>query len=142
MKQILHRYSLDAGLLILRIGIGLQLFLHGLPKITNPEKWGKLGSKMPVLNFESLQPFWGFMAAFAESGGGLLIALGLFFRPSNFLAAFTMLVAALYHWSEPDATYMSSSNAVELMIVSLGLFFTGPGKYSLDAVWFHKNITK
>ncbi len=132
IKRHVFGASVDAGLLILRLGVGLQIALHGWPKITSPENWAKLGSKMPILNPENLHAFWGFMAAFGEFGGGILLILGWLTRPASFLAGFTMLVAAIYHWSEPEATYMSSSNAVELFFVFLAIYFTGPGKYSLD----------
>lgn len=141
MKKYLSNKKTDLGLLILRTGIGFQLIMHGLPKITKgPEMWTKLGGAMKHLGIDFAPTFWGFMASAAEFGGGILLILGLFSRPTAFLVGFTMLVAAIVHWSEPDATYMSAGNAVELMIVSIGYYFTGPGKYSLDSKLFHKYL--
>ncbi|HCA99259.1 MAG TPA: DoxX family protein, partial [Porphyromonadaceae bacterium] len=35
---------LQAGLLLLRVGIGVSIFFHGLPKITGgPETWTAIG---------------------------------------------------------------------------------------------------
>lgn len=134
IKKHLFGGSVHVGLLFLRMGIGFQMIHHGLPKITGgTEKWIKLGSKMSLIGLDFAPVFWGFMAAFAEFGGGILIFIGLFSRPASFLLAFTMLVAAIYHWSEPEATFMNASHALELLFVFIALYITGPGKYSLDS---------
>ncbi len=47
----LTRYR-DAGLLILRIGIGIMFLYHGAPKlIGGPEKWEKLLKSQPLPQF-------------------------------------------------------------------------------------------
>ena len=77
---------LQAGLLLLRVGIGVSIFFHGLPKITGgPETWTAIGGTMSNLGINFAPTFWGFMAAFAETIGGILFALGLFFRPAALL---------------------------------------------------------
>jgi putative oxidoreductase len=138
VKKHLFGGSIHAGLLVLRIGMGFQMLLHGWPKISGGmEKWEKLGAKMSLIGIDFAPTFWGFMAAFAEFGGGVLILLGWFTRPSSFLLAFTMLVAAIYHWSEEGAGFMDASHALELFMVFVALYITGPGKYSLDEK-FHR----
>ena len=58
---------LQVGLLILRIGIGISIFFHGLPKIMGgPETWTAIGGTMSNLGINFAPTFWGFMAAFAE----------------------------------------------------------------------------
>ena len=95
IKQFLDTTKIDTGLLVLRLGIGLQLTLHGWPKMMGgPDKWAKLGANMSLVGLDFAHGFWGFMAAFAEFGGGLLILLGFFTRPAAVLAGFTMFVAA------------------------------------------------
>lgn len=150
MKKI-HNYLArtyhDIGLLLLRLGIGLQLAFHGWPKITaGPEKWEKIGSNMALVGLDFGHVFWGFMASFGEFGGGLLMILGLFSRPAAFLAGFTMFIAAMHHWHEVYMDenmsllhkWMSGSNAFELMIVCAAWYFLGSGKYSLDKKLLHK----
>lgn len=127
----LSKYS-DVGLLIIRVGLGVMFLMHGYPKVMGgPEKWEKLGGAMGNVGITFLPVFWGFMAAIAEAGGGILLALGLFFRPACILLAFTMLIAATVHIKD-EGTIMSASHSIEVGIVFLGLIFTGPGKYSVD----------
>lgn len=123
----------DTGILLLRIGIGVAFALHGLPKMMGgPPYWQQVGGAMGNLGINFLPSFWGFMAAFAELVGGVLLAIGLFFRPVTFLLAFTMLIALLSHLSRSDE-FNGYSHALESMILFVSLYFIGPGKYSLDA---------
>src|SRR5687768_1181925 len=93
----LNRYR-ETGILLLRIGIGVMFILHGYPKLLGgPEKWESLGNNMGNLGINFAPAFWGFLAAFAEAIGGLLVVLGLFFRPACFLLFITMVVAATKH---------------------------------------------
>lgn len=122
----------DLGLLILRVGIGVMFILHGWPKLFGGiEKWEKIGAKMSLIGIDFAPVFWGLCASIAEVLGGLLIALGLLFKPSTLLLAFTMLIASIYHLSEGDGI-MGSSHSIESLILFISLFFIGPGKYRLQ----------
>ena len=74
--------------------------------------------------------FFGFLAAFSESIGGLLIAAGLFFRPMCLIAAGTMFVAMMQHFISGQG---NAGHAFKNLFVLVGLMFVGPGKYSVDA---------
>jgi putative oxidoreductase len=131
----LSRYS-STGLLLLRLGIGFMMILHGYPKLLGgTAKWNKLGAKMSLMGIDAYPVFWGFMASAAEAIGGLLLILGFLFRPTTFLMLFTMIVAATSHLVKnptfPDGV-LDSSEAIELGFVFLALFILGPGKYSID----------
>ncbi|MBX9852100.1 MAG: DoxX family protein [Cytophagaceae bacterium] len=131
-------YSPNFGLLILRIGIGLAFVMHGKPKIFGgPELWEKIGGVMSDFGLDFGLVFWGFMAAIAEFAGGILLALGLFFRPACVLLFLTMLVASLKHISAGD-DFKKYTHALELAILLFGLYFIGPGKFSLDTTFFVK----
>lgn len=131
MIQHFKNFNPSLGLFIIRIALGFQMILHGWPKMSGgAEKWAKLGNKMALLGIDFAHTFWGFMAAFAEFGGGILLVLGLFYRPSLFMLIITMLVASVYHWT--DEGYMSGSHSFELMLVFIGMFIAGPGKYAVS----------
>ncbi len=128
----------NIGLLVLRIGIGISIFFHGLPKITGgPETWTAIGGSMSNLGINFAPTFWGFMAAFSETIGGILFALGLFFRPAAFLLVGTMIVALVMHFSQGD-DFMKYGHALDLLIVFVAALLTGPGKYSFDAKFLPK----
>lgn len=131
MLSFLGKYR-DPGLLLLRIGLGIMFLNHGLPKLMGgPERWAGMGGAMKNLGITFAPAFWGFMAAFAESAGGVALILGLAFRPACLLLAFTMTVATLYHLNKGDGI-RGASHAIEVGIVFLSLVLIGPGKYSLD----------
>ncbi|HRE09641.1 MAG TPA: DoxX family protein [Ignavibacteria bacterium] len=134
IKNFLNKYS-DAGILFLRIGIGFAfIFVHGWGKIFGgPELWGKLGGSMANLGITFAPVFWGFMAAAAEFGGGILILFGLFTRPASAFMAFTMLVAFLQHTSKLDP-WNRVIYPMEMFAVFMALLFIGAGKYSIDAL--------
>lgn len=121
----------DAGLLILRVGIGLSMLgLHGWGKIIGgPERWEKIGHAMASFGITFLPVFWGFAAAMAESVGSIFLMLGVFGRKAAIFLAITMGVAGFKHLSEGDGL-MRASHALELMIVFIALAMTGPGKYA------------
>lgn len=122
----------NTGLLMLRLGLGAMMMVHGLPKIMGgPDKWIAIGSSMKVIGVDFTPMFWGFMAGATESFGGFLLFLGLFFRPVNIMLTFTMLIAALVHLGKGEGI-LGASHAIELGIVFFALLFIGPGKYSVD----------
>ncbi|GGE58609.1 DoxX family protein [Agrobacterium tumefaciens] len=122
----------NTGLLIMRIGIGIMFIVHGFPKLAGgPAGWAELGGSMKVVGVNFLPVFWGFMAAVAETFGGFLLIVGLFFRPACIALVFTMIIAALVHFGKGDGLG-GASHAIELGIVFFSLIFIGPGKYSVD----------
>ncbi|MCI0450246.1 MAG: DoxX family protein [Chlorobi bacterium] len=138
LKNFFSRHG-DAGILIMRLGIGIAfIFTHGWAKITGgPELWGKIGAAMSNFGITFAPAFWGFMASVSEFGGGILILLGLFTRPAASFMGFTMLVAAIYHLSKLDP-WSKVIYPMEILSVFVALIFIGAGKYSLDAVLFKK----
>ncbi len=123
---------LDLGLLIARIGIGAGfIYYHGWDKLVGgPERWEGLGGAMARFGIEFWPTFWGFMAAFTESIGALLILFGILFMPMSLLLAFTMLVAWIGHVVSGNG---NPGHSFKNMMVLLAFVFTGPGKYSVDA---------
>ena len=129
--RFLDKYR-DAGLLVLRAGIGVMFVLHGLPKlIAGPETWTMLGGSMKALWIGFAPTAWGFMAALSECAGGILLLLGFFTRPACFLLFSTMIVATMMHIGKGDP-FLKYSHAMESGILFLSLILIGPGRYSLD----------
>ncbi len=126
----------DKALLILRLGIGLMFMLHGFPKLMGgPPAWTRLGQSMANFGIYFYPAGWGFLAAFAEFGGGLLMLTGLFFRPAMIMMCIHMSVACYKHYSSGDSIE-SASHALEALITFLFLLLSGPGKYALDRKFF------
>ncbi len=125
----------DFGLLFIRIALGLSyVFVHGLQKlIGGPTLWTKIGSSVSQLGINFAFPLWGFFAMCAEFFGGILILFGLFFRPAAMFVIITMFVAAYSTFGKDAGTF---AHPIELGVTLFGLFFTGPGKYSLDYLLF------
>jgi putative oxidoreductase len=122
----------DFGLLVLRLGLGIMFIYHGAPKMmAGPAMWYKLGLAMGPLGVHFLPVFWGFMAAFAEFGGGILLIAGFLFRPICAIMAFDMLVAAIMHLKGGQGLSLAS-HAIEDGIVFVSLIFIGSGPLSFD----------
>jgi len=132
MKLKIKTYP-DFGLLVIRIVLGFSyVIVHGGQKlIAGPTLWNKIGSSVGTLGINFAFTEWGFLAMCAEFFGGLLIMFGLFFRPATVFIIFTMFIAA-YSTFAKGASIGTLAYPIELGITILGLFFTGPGKYSLD----------
>jgi putative oxidoreductase len=134
--------SLSLGLLVLRVVVGLTMAGHGAQKVFG--WWGGPGLKawtegVARMRIRPAVPF-AWLAALAELGGGLLLALGLLSPLGSLAIIGTMLVAiATVHW--PNG-FWNTKRGYEFnltliaAVVAVGL--AGPGTYSLDhAVGFH-----
>lgn len=129
--KFLGKYR-DFGLLLLRLGIGAMLVMHGLPKLTGgPDKWTQLGGAMQFVGISFMPVAWGLAAALSEFLGGILLVLGVLFRPVCLLLAVTMAVAASMHLGKGEGL-MAASHAIELGILFGSLLFIGPGRFSID----------
>ena len=127
----LTRYR-EAGLLILRLGIGAMFVFHGVPKLMGGvPMWRGVGGAMGNLGVSAVPAAWGFLAALAEAGGGMCLILGWAFRPACLMMAFTMAVAATHHFKAGDGLG-GASHALEAGILFVSLLLIGPGRYSVD----------
>ena len=123
----------DAGLLILRIGFGLNFFwFHGYPKLSGgPSAWERTGQAVSHVGITFGYEWWGLAAALSESLGGLLFAAGLFFRPACLALLGVMTFATIEQYMRPMPV---PEHALKNAFVCLGLFLAGPGRYALDSL--------
>ena len=125
------------GLLILRVVVGLILAGHGAQKLfgwwggQGMEGWTQMVAKLRI---RPAQP-WAWIAALAEFGGGILLALGFLSPLGNLAIAGSMLVAiATVHL--PRGFWITKGGYefnLALLAAVAALALTGPGAYSLDA---------
>lgn len=138
MKLTIRGTYFNIGTLILRIGIGLMLIYHGIPKlIGGPEKWESVGQAMQYIGIDSIPVFFGFMSALAETFGGLFLILGLYFLPTVLIILVNLLVAIAFHFGSGDG-FAGATEAIELFVVFFSLLLIGPGRYSIDYRWLRR----
>jgi putative oxidoreductase len=126
----------DAGLLVLRAGIGLMLAIgHGLAKVYAD---GHMGPSQPFIAGVGDMGFpapllFAWCATLAEFLGGLLLALGLLTRPAALFVAFNMAVAAFVaQLHQPLFGPGSKELPLLYLLPALALMLTGAGRYSFD----------
>jgi putative oxidoreductase len=136
-------YSEDTialGLLVLRVGIGIAFVVHGFPKVFMGGAVG-LSKGLAATGIPG-----GIVAAYLAGGaeffGGIALILGLLTRPATAVMAFNMLIALIFHLNKGDK-FVAYSHALESGILFLSLFIAGPGKFSLDYLfWREKSESK
>ncbi len=128
----LSSVSLDRGLLLLRIALGVVFVMHGWQKLAVygisgvAAGFGQMGFPLPMVN--------AVLITAVELGGGVLLLAGAGTRIAASLLAFSMLVAAVVaHGSGGFFLPTGYEFALTLMLASLALMQTGAGRYSLDA---------
>jgi putative oxidoreductase len=128
-----NRYR-DTGIMLLRLGFGIMFVFHGMPILmAGAEKWADIGGSMNQFGIHFWPAFWGFMSAFTDFAGGILLIMGLFTRTVSVFMFLNMAVAVSVHLKDPDFM-KSGSHATEDAIVFLSLIFIGAGRFSLDGM--------
>jgi putative oxidoreductase len=129
---------MNIGLLLLRLTVGLTLAAHGTQKLFGWFGGPGLGGTDQF--FEMLRFLPGrrhaLMAGLAETGGGLLLALGLLTPVAAVLVFSVMFVAAVTVHIKKG--FFAQNGGYEYTLVlgvaALTVAFTGPGSLSLDAL--------
>lgn len=129
-----HFKKPETGLLLLRVGAGITMIFHGLPKYFGGSSvLTSVGKAITVYGFDEKYALaWGFAAASVEVFGGLLLILGVLFRSSAFALACVMLTALIsLHPSLNLKAFPNYAHAWIMLCVFVSLFLIGPGEYTL-----------
>jgi putative oxidoreductase len=134
--------STDIAALLLRLAAGLIFLPHGWSKVFGEGGPAAFAGDLPSFG---LPAFLGYVAAYAEVFGALLLIVGFLTRLDAFLLACTM-AGAIYAVKLPDTIAEIQPGAIRsfailrgielelaLFTICLALLITGAGRVSLDA---------
>jgi putative oxidoreductase len=141
MKKLFFRsanpINMDLGLLIIRLIIGILMAFYGWEKLSHftemaaSEFWNK---NVSFLGLKGKIPLA--LTIFAELVCSITLIFGLFTRASllflSFCMAYIFLVVFPFSIVSKGDNGYSFNDAFVYFLIYTGLFFTGPGKYSLD----------
>jgi putative oxidoreductase len=125
-----------AGLLLIRIVIGLLFMAHGLQKLLGWFGGAGLAGTASMFDRGGLTPGWvtAPLGGAAEFGGGMSLALGLL-TPLGAIAVMVMMAGAVIAVHGKNGLWNTNGGFEFNMVlgaVALMLTLTGPGRWSLD----------
>ena len=126
----LAKYS-DAGLLLVRVSLGILFILYTVPALMGgPTAWTHFGAGARNWGLHSHFQLWGFLGALLGCVGGVLMIVGLFFR----MGVLVLLLLAIGHaiGVKHGSGFRTALPSIEMCFVLAGILFVGPGKYSVD----------
>lgn len=117
----------EAGLLLIRVSLGLLFILYTAPAlISGPKAWAYFGAGASHFGLHSHFQFWGFVGLLLGCLGGILIIFGLLFRIGVLLVLVLAVGHALALYQENG--FFVAMPSIELCAVLIGILFLGPGK--------------
>jgi putative oxidoreductase len=133
----------DVAALVLRLAAGLIFLPHGYSKVFGEGGAAAFAADMPSYG---IPVFFGYIAAYAELAGGVLLIVGLVSRVDAFLLACNMITAiAVIH--APDALHEAQPGTIKafallrgielplsLLAMCTAVVLLGPGRFSLDSL--------
>ena len=118
------------ALLVLRIVLGTIMIGHGYPKV-----FGGLSHHVHYVSSLGLPGWLGYVSAFAEFFGGILVIAGLFTRCAS-LAILIDLSVAIWkiHWQHGLLRDGGYQFPLALVAIAFALIFFGGGSIALDSI--------
>jgi putative oxidoreductase len=129
--RLLHPTTFpSAGLLSLRIAVGVTFLLHGLDKLGDISGTEQFFASLAIPAPGLMAPF----VAVTETAGGLLLIAGLATRLAG--AALTVNMAVAFVTAHDDLAFFVTEGGFELEALlaggSLALALAGAGRFSMD----------
>jgi putative oxidoreductase len=119
----------DAGLLLLRLGVGLPMLLnHGLPYLSHFDL--EAARFLPMFGLDAGTTL--VLAIMAELGGAFLMVVGLFTRLAALVVAVTMMVAFVMVHGASFGGEQSGELAFLYIVGASALIIMGSGRFSWD----------
>jgi len=122
--------------LLLRLGIGISMFGHGLvrlPKLNAFSQWMVDNFAKSMLPAELVRPF-SMVLPFAELVIGLLLLVGLFTEPALISGAVLMLML-LFGTAMVENWEALPSQLIHLILFAVLLQFVASNSWSLDKIF-------
>ncbi len=135
-SRLMPRPSTDLGLLLVRLALAAVFLFHGSQKLfgafagyglAGTAQWlDSIGIPLPMLSAT--------MAASTEFVGGIALLTGVALRWLMLPLFFTMVIAAFVGHAGKgyDVTQGGMEYPFTLMVVTAGLFCSGPGRYAIQ----------
>ncbi|OLT46272.1 hypothetical protein BJF85_17745 [Saccharomonospora sp. CUA-673] len=126
--------GLDIGLLVLRLGLAAVMGAHGLQKLVglfDGPGIGGFAEALTGMGYTSQTTLLAWITAFAETGGALLLALGLF-TPLGAAAILGVVGNIVFTKFQLGTGYFDVEFDIVLGVMALTLLFTGAGRVSID----------
>lgn len=123
--QYLKSYNHHIMLLLVRVMVGIVFAYHGYSKLMDIEKTAGFFTNVGIPGGELMAWF----VALVELIGGLALIAGVYTSYAAILLTIVMIVAILV--VHLGGGYKGMEFQLVLLAASLGLVFSGPGKYSL-----------
>jgi putative oxidoreductase len=125
----------DAVLTVLRMCLGALLVFHGSLKL-----FGGLGGMIMAIEKRGwpLPHLQALLATYIEFAGGVLLIVGLFTRPVALMnvVLFTIIT---YVW-QGNEPFVQQEKPFLFLVLAIVFCFIGPGKWSVDAFVFRKDL--
>jgi len=119
----------DIGVLIVRVALGGIIFFHGFHKITHG-----IADQFQILANNGIPGVFIYFVYISEVLAPVLIVLGILTRLSS-LSIFVTMIVVFYALPFPigldEHGAMNIESQLYFLLLSVALFFTGPGRYTL-----------
>ncbi|MCR3719418.1 putative oxidoreductase [Prauserella flava] len=126
--------GLDIGLLVLRLGLAMVMGAHGLQKLFglfDGPGIGGFADALSGMGYTGQTTLLSWITALAETGGALLLAIGLF-TPLGAAAILGVTINIVITKFQGGAGYFETELELLVGVAALTLLFTGAGRIAVD----------